>query len=532
MSNSDDDNFDDIDGVLADVLSSEHVEKVPVLRPASPIRTKKETSAPPTVGKEQKTQRKISTFFKTAKEEPLIYTLDKLLEEKEQEKTSHESPTPQKPCRSKSDPWKSSSKKRSSGVFPSENDEDDDVPSFEPSKKKKKTMGRDADDSSVLEDDLFAPINRFTELLKSQRVHEETKMIRENFFKNRISLPDIMQTSPGGKTLDEWEIIIMSGLLKHTLVAMEADTQREEALVWLFKVAGSHTNKKLVYILTEQLQHMYIPNTGKLVLEMLYAHGGDVPGYQDVTRGEGPTLSESQKARKSLPERDHNLAAIFQLACSETTFPMDEIPEDVIEPLFQCLISISIDSYYKFQGNDSKSLDASRAASYVRVLLNKIVVCASTKDVSLVDALLDERNEMVEVHNKTLKRIEAVPVLSRKSRLLRLKASWAALSSLVGLSSVDSDGYSIETLTNAVIPAVKSTSKKSRTDAIIGIGVPSILNDLCLGDNIVIDKNMKPVQDFIDAIELNMKGSLVSPSLKEDTLLFTDFLKSIIKENN
>lgn len=555
-----DNDFDDIDGILDDILSSGPVKELPP-KPTtqksmvSPKKTKKEYSAPPTVGKEQKVQSKISTFFQADEPKDFMYTLDKLLEEKEQEQMKQESsPSLPKPNRSRSDPWLTSSSKKNndnlnaSSPHKKDNDDDDDdeVPSFEPPKKRKKTKTKGnkenpTSNDSIADDDdadIFAPINHFTNILKSQRVQEETKIIRGNFFKNKISLPDILKTSPYGKTLSEWETIITSGLLRHIIEGMSTESQKENVLDWLFKVVGSHTNKKLVYILTEQLQQMYISNTGNLILEMLAAHGGDVPGLQNDALAEEPTLSESQKARKSLPERDHNLAAIFQLACSETTFPTEDIPDDVIVPLFQCLVSISIDSYYKFQSNEPRSLDASRTASFIRTLLNKIIVCANAREISLVEILLNEKSigksggSKPKSYKNVLKRIEAIPILSSKSRLLRLDASWAALGSLIRMASVDSEGYSIETLTETVIPAVKSASDKSVADAIMGIAVPSILNDLCLGDNIVIDKNVSPVQNFIDAIELNMRGSLVSTSLREDILLFTDFLKKIIKEYN
>lgn len=554
---NDNDSFDDVDGILDDILSSgsseNHSQKCKMPKsPVSTRRTKKETSAPPTVGKDKKTQSKISSFFQADEPKDFMYTLDKLLEEKEQEELSQKSARPTKPSRSLSDPWKTPTPKRKSKEADSsllkddeENDNEDDILSFEPAKKKtKKGQGKEGKKKSPKdveiireneeeeEDDIFAPINHFTELLKSQRVQEETKIIRENFFRYRISLPDIMGTSPEGKTLNEWEAIITSGFLGHVITSLPTDTQRESVLEWLFKVAGSHTNKRLVYVLTEQLQGMWIPNTGRLVLEMLSAHGGDVPGFQSALYSDEPTLDESQKARESLPERDHNLAAILQLACSETTFPTDDIQEEDIVPLFQCLVSISVDSYFKSQNNESKSLDASRIMSCTRTLLNKIIVRANAREISLVDPLLDERKSKSKSYKRMLKRIEAIPMLSTKSRLLRLNASWTALSSLVGMSSVDADSYSIEALTDVVIPAVKSALDKSSADAIAGIAVPSILNDLCLGDNIVIDKDVGPVENFIEVIERSMKGSLVSQSLTEDILSFTDFLKKLIKEYN
>lgn len=554
---SDNDSFDDADGILEDILSSgssanlSQKHKRPT-SPVSPVKTKKEASAPPTLGKEKKTQSKISSFFQEENHKDIMYTLDTLLEEKKQEENSQKSARLSKPSRSLSDPWKASSPKRKSKDSNSslledseENESEDDGLSFEPAKKKKrKSQTKEGKKKSKKEveitneeeedddDAILAPINHFTKLLKSQRVQEETKIIQENFFKNRISLPDIMETSPEGKTLDEWEAIITAGFLEHTITSIPADAQRERALEWLFRVAGSHTNKRLVYVLTEQLQRMRVPNTGRLILEMLSAHGGDVPGFQSPLCSGKPTLDESQRARRSLPERDHNLAAIFQLACSETTFPTDDVQEEDVTPLFQCLVSISVDSYFKSQNSESKSLDASRTMSYVRVLLNKIVGCASVKGISLVEPLLDERRNKSEPYKRMLKRIEAIPMLSTKTRLLRLNASWAALASLVGMSPIDADSYSIEALTDVVIPAVKSSLEKSSADAIAGIAVPSILNDLCLGDNIVIDKDVGPVQNFIEVIERNMKGSLVSPSLAEDILSFTDFLKKLIKEYN
>ena len=557
MSNAN--SIDDFDDILEDIFHTD-----PVVKPRQQHTNvkgssgTKKSAASLRSGKEQKVQQKISSFFLSEEPKLKTYTLDMLLEEKEREEEEKQELKRQGSKDSIGEEEEADSDNTGSELGGSaektkqthrdktttkDTHKSGHFESVPPSKKAKKDDWEmdmeglyDFCDAELEEDSNFASIDSVTMMLRSKRLEKEKKVMNRSFFRNRVQLPDMSKApSPEGKTLKEWEAIANAGLLSHAVALVDTDLRRESVLGWLFRVAGSHTDKRLVQNIAEQLQHIPIANTGTLLLEMLKAHGGNIPGHRstDSTKEEEeeeePTLDESLEARKSLPNRDHNLAAMLQVTCSDEAYPPERMPENVVIPLFQCLIEIVLDPYYSPQDQEQKSLDASRTISLTRALINKVIVAGWAKGISFIEPLLGERSGQ-ESYKLALKRIEAVPMWSSKSRILRLNAAWTALTSLANVSSGEEEGYSIETLTEIVVPTIKSAPNKKIGDLIARIAVPSILNDLRLADDIAIDKNVKSIQDFVNAIEPKVRKLPMSPSSQEDVFLFIDFLKTIINE--